>query len=706
MASNSPNKSPSRTSNKTAGGAQDVEAVPTDGDETSLCDIHDVPVPPDGGWGWVIVLSSFICNFIVDGICYTFGVFLDSYVIYFDSGKGTVSWAGSLLAGVYLSCGPIVSALTNRFGCRATCIVGSIFGALSFVASTYSNSVTMLLITYGVCGGIGFGLIYLPAIVSVGYYFEKRRALATGIAVCGSGFGTFVFAPVASAMLNTFDWRGANLILAALILNCMVFGALMRPLPLPKKRKPLLQRMAEDKAMQLEQGSLMGSSYFMVQLPDGSYEKRLKVPVNVDPGVHSNLNIDNIEMTSQQAPTLATITEMKPSELAIVDSDVTSDSAVPKEEKDIKNSQLKENLDDHEAQESDKLIQEKRSDSRVSISNGDASSAHLKRRSIASKNGSIDGGSEALDAVSNGSRSTLNKSDLSKPLARKDVFYSGSITNLPEFQSQKSLSSYRQSVVSLEHAKSTYQDDDTDEPKGCCTCVPDSVKNLLDFSLMKDPVFLLLGLGNVFGMLGFYVPYIYIIDAAKIKGISDTDAPFLISIIGIINTVGRLVVGWLSDFPFVDSLFVTNVCILVSGAAVFAVPLCVDYIGFCAVAAVFGLFSSAYIALTSIVLVDLLGIAQLTNAFGLLCFLRGIAAIAGPPIAGSIYDYTQSYDVSFYLGGIFLFASAIIGFLVPSVRRLTMRLRKQAKETSNLSEMKEMKSGEEMAKGSTKPVKV
>jgi len=694
------------TSNKTAGGAQDVEAVPTDGDETSLCDIHDVPVPPDGGWGWVIVLSSFICNFIVDGICYTFGVFLDSYVIYFDSGKGTVSWAGSLLAGVYLSCGPIVSALTNRFGCRATCIVGSIFGALSFVASTYSNSVTMLLITYGVCGGIGFGLIYLPAIVSVGYYFEKRRALATGIAVCGSGFGTFVFAPVASAMLNTFDWRGANLILAALILNCMVFGALMRPLPLPKKRKPLLQRMAEDKAMQLEQGSLMGSSYFMVQLPDGSYEKRLKVPVNVDPGVHSNLNIDNIEMTSQQAPTLATITEMKPSELAIVDSDVTSDSAVPKEEKDIKNSQLKENLDDHEAQESDKLIQEKRSDSRVSISNGDASSAHLKRRSIASKNGSIDGGSEALDAVSNGSRSTLNKSDLSKPLARKDVFYSGSITNLPEFQSQKSLSSYRQSVVSLEHAKSTYQDDDTDEPKGCCTCVPDSVKNLLDFSLMKDPVFLLLGLGNVFGMLGFYVPYIYIIDAAKIKGISDTDAPFLISIIGIINTVGRLVVGWLSDFPFVDSLFVTNVCILVSGAAVFAVPLCVDYIGFCAVAAVFGLFSSAYIALTSIVLVDLLGIAQLTNAFGLLCFLRGIAAIAGPPIAGSIYDYTQSYDVSFYLGGIFLFASAIIGFLVPSVRRLTMRLRKQAKETSNLSEMKEMKSGEEMAKGSSKPVKV
>ena len=80
----------------------------------------------------------------------------------------------------------------------------------------------MLMITYGVIGGIGFGLIYLPAIVSVGYYFEKRRAFATGIAVCGSGFGTFIFAPIANLLLEHFDWKGANLLLAGLILNCAV----------------------------------------------------------------------------------------------------------------------------------------------------------------------------------------------------------------------------------------------------------------------------------------------------------------------------------------------------------------------------------------------------------------------------------------------------------------------------------------------------
>ena len=33
---------------------------------------------------------------------------------------------------------------------------------------------------YGVLGGFGLGLIYLPAVVAVGYYFDSKRALATG----------------------------------------------------------------------------------------------------------------------------------------------------------------------------------------------------------------------------------------------------------------------------------------------------------------------------------------------------------------------------------------------------------------------------------------------------------------------------------------------------------------------------------------------
>jgi MFS family permease len=66
------------------------------------------------------------------------------------------------------------------------------------------------------CGfsGIGFGLVYVPAVIAVGFYFEKWRALATGIAVCGSGIGTFLMAPLSTALIEAFGWRGALLIQA------------------------------------------------------------------------------------------------------------------------------------------------------------------------------------------------------------------------------------------------------------------------------------------------------------------------------------------------------------------------------------------------------------------------------------------------------------------------------------------------------------
>lgn len=86
------------------------------------------------------------------------------------------------------------------------------------------------LIPHYLIPGLGFGLIYLPAIVSVTCYFEKLRSLATGIAVCGSGLGTLVFAPFIEYLIVEFGWRGAMLITSALLLNCIIFGVMFRPL--------------------------------------------------------------------------------------------------------------------------------------------------------------------------------------------------------------------------------------------------------------------------------------------------------------------------------------------------------------------------------------------------------------------------------------------------------------------------------------------
>lgn len=40
---------------------------------------------------------------------------------------------------------------------------------------------------------------------------------------------------------------------------------------------------------------------------------------------------------------------------------------------------------------------------------------------------------------------------------------------------------------------------------------------MLDVSLLKDPVFMLIGISNVFGMAGLYVPFVYLVDFATLK---------------------------------------------------------------------------------------------------------------------------------------------------------------------------------------------
>ena len=55
---------------------------------------------PDGSWGWVVVLGSFMVHCIADGISYSFGVFVDDFVDYFECSKSAVGGLGSLINGM------------------------------------------------------------------------------------------------------------------------------------------------------------------------------------------------------------------------------------------------------------------------------------------------------------------------------------------------------------------------------------------------------------------------------------------------------------------------------------------------------------------------------------------------------------------------------------------------------------------------------
>lgn len=187
--------------------------------------------PPDGGWGWVVVFASFMVNLIADGITFSFGVFYPHFLEYFGEGKGKTAWIAGIFMAMPLLSGPIASFLTDRYGCRRVTVFGSILAAIGFVISAFVDNMETLFLTFGIMAGFGLSLCYVAAVVIVAYYFEKKRSLATGISVCGSGIGTFIFAPLTYCLLDEYGWRGTVLILAGFFLNMAVCGLLFRDLP-------------------------------------------------------------------------------------------------------------------------------------------------------------------------------------------------------------------------------------------------------------------------------------------------------------------------------------------------------------------------------------------------------------------------------------------------------------------------------------------
>jgi len=56
------------------------------------------------------------------------------------------------------------------------------------------------------------------------------------------------------------------------------------------------------------------------------------------------------------------------------------------------------------------------------------------------------------------------------------------------------------------------------------------------------------------------------------------------------------------------------------------------------------------------------GLARLTNAYGLVCVARGLALLFGSPLGGLVYDLTDEFDVVFALSGALFVAAGALGF--------------------------------------------
>ena len=139
----------------------------------------------------------------------------------------TVQSAALLLAGVT---GPLVGAAFDRLGPRVLFQASALLAAAALVAASRVTSLPMLILTYGVWGGLALAPLSSQTNMTVAaLWYPRARGRAIAVVDLGTAVGAFCFVPLGQALVSALGWRTTLLVwAAALVLVVVPLNALQR----------------------------------------------------------------------------------------------------------------------------------------------------------------------------------------------------------------------------------------------------------------------------------------------------------------------------------------------------------------------------------------------------------------------------------------------------------------------------------------------
>ncbi|KAL8580887.1 hypothetical protein ACOMHN_039587 [Nucella lapillus] len=186
--------------------------------------------PTDRGWAWVVLAASMGSHFLNGALAYSVGVLHVGLLHTFESESVTmVAMAGAVNTGLVCIAAPLAGYIINRFGCRTCCVLGGLLCFAGYTSSAFVTSIVLLFFTFGIIAGTGLGLIYSATNITIGFYFERLRGVASGISNSFQGVGILSGSVIFQALIDTYRVSGTFLLLGAVSLHFCFFGMFFRP---------------------------------------------------------------------------------------------------------------------------------------------------------------------------------------------------------------------------------------------------------------------------------------------------------------------------------------------------------------------------------------------------------------------------------------------------------------------------------------------
>ncbi|XP_053392833.1 monocarboxylate transporter 12-like [Mercenaria mercenaria] len=163
----------------------------------------------------------------VVGSVKAYGVLYTEMVDYYSSGSGNTARIGSIARTLYFGLGPVANLLCRRYTFRRVAFTGGILVGLGHFLSGFVTKMEFMYLTF-LMTGIGYGLTFAPCSTIISYYFDKRRALANGIMVSGSGVGAVALPFLYKYLIEQYGLKEAFWIIGATFANICVAACTFR----------------------------------------------------------------------------------------------------------------------------------------------------------------------------------------------------------------------------------------------------------------------------------------------------------------------------------------------------------------------------------------------------------------------------------------------------------------------------------------------
>jgi hypothetical protein len=176
------------------------------------------------------------------GYINSFGVFQTYYTEALGETPSTVSWVGSLQLFVIFAVSVFSGRALDAGLFLPTFVTGAVIQVVGIFSNSFSKTFWQLLLSQGICTGLGSGIVFCPAMGIVTTYFLENRALAIAIVSTGNSFGGIVYPIIVRSLLPKIGFAWTIRTLGFVNLACLATAtACFRARLPPRKGGPIAE---------------------------------------------------------------------------------------------------------------------------------------------------------------------------------------------------------------------------------------------------------------------------------------------------------------------------------------------------------------------------------------------------------------------------------------------------------------------------------